>query len=350
MKRKLITIIMTMFLLVSMLIVAFNSTPASGHIGDVLTAWAITPPTIDGLISPANEWDNAAQVSVFTGSYAGSVFYVMNDEINLYLALKVVDSTFMDNDMVSVRFDNDHNGVTDVGDDKIFPTKNEFRDCHYRRPGPGWGAPDSLYIDGSSDGSSAAGRLNGANFFEVSHPLNSGDPYDFSLSAGDIVGFCLTYFDDGTAYGWCSVYPPSSRAAANQQLLYGDIMIASPVTSTIDVDPDTLNLVGNGPWITAYVELSSGYDVADIDVASIELSCDTYTDWVDPDAPAEIGDYDGDGIPDLMVKFDRLALVDYLQTIDYSDADGKFYDLPIIITGTVAGTPFEGTDTIRVRK
>ena len=33
-----------------------------------------------------------------------------------------------------------------------------------------------------------------------------------------------------------------------------------------------------------------------------ELSCDTYTDGVYLDAPTEIGDYDGDGSPDLMVN------------------------------------------------
>jgi hypothetical protein len=200
MKNKMITTIFMMFLLANMLILTFNAAPASGHIGDALTAWAITPPTIDGMISPADEWEGAAQVSVFTGSYSGSTFYVMNDKDNLYLALSVVDSTFTANDVVSVRFDNDHNGLLSHFDDKLYPTTTGFRDSYYNSA-LGW-LSDPYQVDGSS----AAGILEGANFFEISHPLNSGDPYDFSLSEGDIVGFCLSYFNDGPCTGE-SVYP-----------------------------------------------------------------------------------------------------------------------------------------------
>ena len=50
-----------------------------------------------------------------------------------------------------------------------------------------------------------------------------------------------------------------------------------------------------------------------------------------------------------MVKFDRGEIIEHLGTIDFHDEDGKFCSLPITITGIAAGTPFEGTDTIRVR-
>jgi hypothetical protein len=39
-----------------------------------------------------------------------------------------------------------------------------------------------------------------------------------------------------------------------------------------DIKPDTLNLVSNGNWITAYIELPAGYRVADINVSTIMLS------------------------------------------------------------------------------
>ncbi len=56
--------------------------------------------------------------------------------------------------------------------------------------------------------------------------------------------------------------------------------------------------------------------------------------------PTEIGDYDHDGIPDLMVKFDRQAVINILPIGD---------SVEIIISGRLTdGTPFEGTDTIRV--
>jgi len=118
----------------------------------------------------------------------------------------------------------------------------------------------------------------------------------------------------------------------------------------IDVNPDTLNLKSNGEWITCYIELSDGFDVNDIDVDSIKLTVDGKEVLVDPAAPTEIGDYDSDGVPDLMVKFDRSELIENVNTIDFENADGKFYDLPTTITGTADGIPFKGTDTIRVRK
>jgi hypothetical protein len=56
--------------------------------------------------------------------------------------------------------------------------------------------------------------------------------------------------------------------------------------------------------------------------------------------PTDIGDYDSDGIPDLMVKFDRSAVIALL-------TPGEI--VYVIIYGTLGdGTPFRGTDVIRV--
>jgi hypothetical protein len=41
---------------------------------------------------------------------------------------------------------------------------------------------------------------------------------------------------------------------------YVDDVHFSPITATIDIDPDVLNLKGNGKWVTAYIELPEGYD------------------------------------------------------------------------------------------
>jgi len=77
------------------------------------------------------------------------------------------------------------------------------------------------------------------------------------------------------------------------------------ITATVDIHPQTLNLRSRGKWITAFIELPEDYNVADINVSSIMLN-DTIPAEL---RPLAIGDYDEDGIPDLMVKFDRAEVI-----------------------------------------
>ncbi len=110
---------------------------------------------------------------------------------------------------------------------------------------------------------------------------------------------------------------------------------AVKISANIDLDPDTLNLQSKGKWITGYIELPDGFDVADTDLSTIKLEGTVPAQ----SQPAEIGDYDGDGIPDLMVKFDRLAVQALLQVGETN----------IAVTGKLSdGTSFEGAATIRV--
>jgi parallel beta-helix repeat protein len=111
--------------------------------------------------------------------------------------------------------------------------------------------------------------------------------------------------------------------------------------TVIDFDPDTLNLKSKGEVVTTYIELPGGFDVSQIDIASILLN-----DLVPALAkPTEIDDYDEDGIPDLMVKFERNKVQTILNTGE---------KIPIIITGQVIYKnrilDFKGSDTIRVIK
>jgi len=111
---------------------------------------------------------------------------------------------------------------------------------------------------------------------------------------------------------------------------------AADISAAIDLKPDTLNLGSKGEWITCYIELPGDHDVNTIDVATVKLN-----GVVPAEAkPIEIGDYDGDGIADLMVKFDRSSVEEILEVGD---------EVEVIVTGELAdGTSFEGTDTIRV--
>lgn len=117
--------------------------------------------------------------------------------------------------------------------------------------------------------------------------------------------------------------------------LTGDQFILNTETF-VDFDPNTLNLRGRGGGVvTVYIELPEGFDVHDIDISSIRLNGTVPAlSW-----PTSIGDYNSNGVPDLMVKFDRRAIQAILDVGE---------SVEITITGEVDGIPFMGVDTIRV--
>ena len=83
--------------------------------------------------------------------------------------------------------------------------------------------------------------------------------------------------------------------------------------------------------------MPAGYNVADIQISSILLNGAIHAEaW-----PYSLGDYDKDGIPDLMVKFKRADVINLLPNGD---------TVQVLVTGTAGTTTFEGVDTIRVIK
>lgn len=115
-----------------------------------------------------------------------------------------------------------------------------------------------------------------------------------------------------------------------------------PISATIDLDPDTLSLESKGQWFTAYIELPEGYDVNDIDASSITLN---YTIGVDPEAPTAIGDYDKDGVPDLMVKFSRAAVSEFILSKGIT-----FGSVTLTLRGCdTQGHALKGSEIIRAR-
>lgn len=124
-------------------------------------------------------------------------------------------------------------------------------------------------------------------------------------------------------------------------IIYGTTTSLSPFgvmlsQAVIDINPDTLNLGSKVKWVTAYIELPKGYDVNDIDVTTVLLNEAVEAE----ERPIEIGDYDSDGTADLMVKFDGAEVQDLL------DPEGEF---ELTVSGELTdGTPFDGSDTIRV--
>jgi hypothetical protein len=131
--------------------------------------------------------------------------------------------------------------------------------------------------------------------------------------------------------------------ALHNNLMYATLS-ESTISADIDIDPDALNLRSKGRFVTVYIELE-GADVRDIDASSIRLN-----DIVSPVLDERYGfvasedsyivDHDEDGLPERMVKFWRSEVQAIL-------------DVGTVVTITVSGnlvdgTPFKGTDEIRV--
>ncbi len=128
------------------------------------------------------------------------------------------------------------------------------------------------------------------------------------------------------------------KYATTKELPTGEIV------TSLDIDPDTLNLKSKGKFITAYIELE-GADVRDINASSILLN-----DALSPILDAKYGfvtsedsyivDNDQDGITERMVKFDRSEVQKLLTPNE---------EVVMTVSGSLYnGAEFEGSDTIRV--
>ena len=109
----------------------------------------------------------------------------------------------------------------------------------------------------------------------------------------------------------------------------------SLLVAALDFDPDALNLKSNGRWVTCYIELSEGYDPNDIDQSGV-----AFMDSIPAvDHPGGVGDYDDDGIEELMVKFPRADVGAMLAPGD---------SVEVWVSAWVGSLAFTATDTIRV--
>ncbi len=178
--------------------------------GNTLSAGFGTP-TIDGVRTPG-EWDAAGRIVVGrAGPLSNATIYAMNDASNLYLALEVPDATLTVGDAFVIRFDNEGNGQADEGDDNLSVGLFGFFDAYWEADEQceppagcyGWG-----YVDQQQHGTGAVGRMGGVNFFELAHPLSSGDSQDFALYPGASVPFCVYLFTDT---GGGPSFPPGCK-------------------------------------------------------------------------------------------------------------------------------------------
>ncbi len=168
-----------------------------------------------------------------------------------------------------------------------------------------------------------------------------GMPYDDTKFTDEEKQVCVMHYDEDSKK-WKAAHRVGIDTVNNiiyvrvQSLSIFVIMKLNYISADIIFDPDTLNLKSKGRWITVYIELFEGFDVNNIDITTIllneVLSAET--------SPIEINDYDGDGISDLMVKFDRASLYSLLTVGDA---------IEVVVSGNlVDGNYFYGTDIISV--
>jgi hypothetical protein len=125
-------------------------------------------------------------------------------------------------------------------------------------------------------------------------------------------------------------------------------LIEGPVETVIhddvQVDPNTLNLNSKGKWITCYIELPEGCDIANINTQNVTLAgVSAYIGeegWASPETRiSNTVDRDGDGLLERMVKFDRSEVQAVLEPGDNT----------VLVRGELPGDViFEGTDVIHV--
>ena len=165
---------------------------------------AVPAVTADGVRGPF-EWFGATEVDLF----AGATLIHRTDGTSLFLGFEVEDPTLEANDVLRVRFDDEANGVLDASENEISLTTSRFFDLHFN--GEFWARADP---QAHGEGAVAA-AANDTNFFEFAVPLDSGDPLDFSLTAGATLGYCVIYTKDGTATS-ATMFPAGcNRAGAD---------------------------------------------------------------------------------------------------------------------------------------
>ena len=138
---------------------------------------------------------------------------------------------------------------------------------------------------------------------------NEDGTYTFDLTArvrGATTYAGETLFNDAPSNA--NLVPDFVRTASTTAVVSG---VPDFVVATVEYGPETINLKSSGKLVTAYIELPAGYGPRDIVLNSVAITAIDGGDIIPIKAertPTAIGDFDTDGVPDLMVKFSRSAL------------------------------------------
>ena len=106
----------------------------------------------------------------------------------------------------------------------------------------------------------------------------------------------------------------------------------------VSISPNPMNFISEGKFVTVHIEVPATYDIKDIKVKSIMMDGS-----LQPEEPKgktlKIGDHDNDDIPDIMLKFDRQAIIDH-----YGVCENK----EVSFTGSIDDLTFEGKTKITI--
>lgn len=178
-----------------------TTTVTAGGLSASITATAICfdgygTATVDGTYDSA-EWA-CAESADFTANLSGgdtpATVHWMNDGANLYMAVRVFQSSFEKANSLLIDFDNDGDGFVAENDDAIGydADRSSFFDRYVTRKCLNSSQSGCGADDGSEDGDGAAANDGTWTTYEVVHPLNGGDPKDIAVGTGDTLGFFLT--------------------------------------------------------------------------------------------------------------------------------------------------------------
>jgi hypothetical protein len=137
---------------------------------------------------------------------------------------------------------------------------------------------------------------------------------------------------------------------------------ATELEAQITLDPGTLNLGSDGTWVTCYIELGENGDVSAIDGATVTLNGVPaflgQQGWATAQAnAANVDDFDGDGVLERMVKFDRAAVAAILRAPQTTvTVEGKLSETGVLTemsqltygSAVTDGPPFKGAATLHV--
>ena len=106
----------------------------------------------------------------------------------------------------------------------------------------------------------------------------------------------------------------------------------------LEIKPETLNGKSQGQFVTAFLGIADGTDPTTIRIETVRLWTQKGSVYAEPKMGG-VSDRDGDGIPEVMLKFDRGALLGILWGGDVTiNVSGELED----------GRAFFGTDTVHV--